>query len=288
MEINKTIYMTYKRNIPQFVFDRWTSLNKDYSTDFSLDNECVDFMKEHFNEYVGNLFNIIKNGQYKADLWRLCKLYIHGGVYADVDLVPYINIDTLDKDVTFYSCMSIVSKTIFQAFMVNFKPKSRLILSFLVSFLINNAHINRSPTEDMYNCICYNVGKQELSAEEKYIFNQVKIPVIIGSSQTSSKEISLHYFPSEIPYSIELIGEPINGESFKFEIVGTVLKIENLSKTGWSNNYSVDIIINSQECVYLFKENHGPNRNWVTSYVTNNGTKILDSRDLAYHINHGW
>jgi len=52
---------------------------------------------------------------YKADLWRLCKLYIHGGVYADVDLVPYINIDNLDKDITFYSCISDSNDGIFQA-----------------------------------------------------------------------------------------------------------------------------------------------------------------------------
>ena len=50
------------------------------------------------NELV-TIFNKLKRGAWKADLWRLCKLYINSGVYADVDLVPYLNIDKLDKNI---------------------------------------------------------------------------------------------------------------------------------------------------------------------------------------------
>ena len=32
---------------------------------------------------------------FKADLWRLCKLYVYGGIYADIDLVPYLSIDSI-------------------------------------------------------------------------------------------------------------------------------------------------------------------------------------------------
>jgi len=61
----------------------------------SLNFTKEEFLKNNFNGYIVNLFKVIHIGMYKADLWRLCKLYIHGGVYSDVDLVPYINIDTL-------------------------------------------------------------------------------------------------------------------------------------------------------------------------------------------------
>ena len=122
--LNKTIYMTYKKNVPDKVFNRWKELNPTYNIDFSLDKECINFLKENFNSYIVNLFKSIDKGMYKADLWRLCKLYINGGVYADIDLVPYIDIDTLDKHITFYSCMSTNPNSIFQAFMINFsKPK---------------------------------------------------------------------------------------------------------------------------------------------------------------------
>ena len=101
-QINKTIYMTYKTIPPYYVFNRWKVLNPDYNIELSLDKQCYDFMKTHFNEYVANLFNKIPQGMHKADLWRLCKLFIHSGVYSDIDLVPYLNLNTLDKDITFY------------------------------------------------------------------------------------------------------------------------------------------------------------------------------------------
>ena len=46
--MNKTIYMTYKKSVPQVVFDRWTALNKEYKMELSLDNDCVDFLKLHY------------------------------------------------------------------------------------------------------------------------------------------------------------------------------------------------------------------------------------------------
>ena len=46
--MNKTIYMTYKKNIPPFVFYRWKMLNKEYNIDFSLDDDCIHFLQHHF------------------------------------------------------------------------------------------------------------------------------------------------------------------------------------------------------------------------------------------------
>ena len=49
-----------------------------------------------------------------------------------------------------------------------------------------------------------------------------------------------------------------------------------------------NICIRSEESIFLFKENTGENNNWITSYITVNNTKILDSRDLRYYNNGGW
>ena len=43
--VNKTIFMTYKKKIPDIVFDRWKKLNPDYNIVFSLDNDCINFLK---------------------------------------------------------------------------------------------------------------------------------------------------------------------------------------------------------------------------------------------------
>ena len=60
--------MTYKKNIPDHVKKRW----------ISLDSDCIAFLEQYFNSYVARLFQTISKGMYKADLWRLCKLYIEG------------------------------------------------------------------------------------------------------------------------------------------------------------------------------------------------------------------
>ena len=180
--INKTIYMTYKNKVPELVFNRWKKINPEYKIDFSLDSDCITFLQNHFNDYIVNLFKSIPVGMYKADLWRLCKLYVHGGVYADVDLVPYLDINILDKNITFYSCLDISNTTIFQAFIVNFsKPKNPLIFIFLLSYLINNPYTyTNGPTYDMYNCIKYNLNNIPLVKDKKYNIDSVKIKIQIG------------------------------------------------------------------------------------------------------------
>ena len=41
--MDKIIYMTYKKNVPDIVFKRWLEHNKEYSIDFSLDENCKNF-----------------------------------------------------------------------------------------------------------------------------------------------------------------------------------------------------------------------------------------------------
>ena len=253
---NKTIYMTYKKPIPQLVFDRWTKLNTDYKIDFSLDNDCIDFLEEHFNCYIVNLFKSIPQGMYKADLWRLCKLYVYGGVYADVDLVPYLNIDNLDKNITFYSCLSNTNDCIFQAFIVNFsKPKNSLIFIFLLSFLINNPYrYHNGPTYDMYNCIKYNLNNINILSDTKYEIDKVKINIHIGSSEINNKNIILHYFPQDIEYDI-IVKETTCCCDFDFTIKNDILNVKRIDlDSGWGDDISIDIIIKSKESIYFFKD----------------------------------
>jgi hypothetical protein len=284
---NKTIYMTYKKNIPNFVFGRWKNLNPDYTIEFNVDHDCISFLEKHFNNYIADLFKRIPKGMYKADLWRLCKLYINGGIYADVDLVPYLNINGLDKNISFYSCLAVNKKSIFQAFMVNFsKPRNPLLLSFLISYLMNNPYrYNDGPTYDMYNCIKNNLNGQSVLSDKKYELNEIKIPVTIGSSETSTKTINLYYFPNDndYNYTIKLNSNEYKDE-FKFEIINNSLIVTRIDQNcGWGHDHSCNICIVSNESIFLFKENESAN-----CYVTHNNNKILDSRDSSYSRNKGW
>ena len=282
--MNKTIYMTYKKEIPSKVINRWKQINPTYNIDFSLDNDCIHFLLEHFNIYVANLFITIPAGMYKADLWRLCKLYIYGGVYADVDLVPFLNIDSLDKTIDFYSCLSINTSSIFQAFMVNFTaPKHPLIYVFLLSFLINNPYTySIGPTYDMFNCISYMVNTPILP-DVNYILD-VKIKIKIGASTANTKYIPLFYFP-DVCYTI-YIHKHDYSDTFSFVINNNMLIVTRTDcSIGWGHLHVIDIMFNNKSSIYLFKEN-GITKN--KCYVTHNNNKILDSRDKEYYDNNGW
>jgi hypothetical protein len=292
--VNKTIFMTYKKKIPDIVFDRWKKLNPDYNIVLSLDNDCINFLKHNFNDYIVNLFKVIRVGMYKADLWRLCKLYVHGGVYADVDLVPYINIDNLDKEVTFYSCIADSNDSIFQAFMINFsKPKNPLILHFIISYLLNDPYqYPNGPTYDMYNCLKHNLNIENIKHDTKYNMNEVKINIFVGSSKLHTKIINLFYFPTDILYTIKLVmkNNPYP-DRFSCKIESNYLYVTRIDDTpdiGWDHPHSVDICIKSKESIYLFKEKLLEKNVLNSAIVTHNNIKILDSRDPDYSKNKGW
>lgn len=283
---NKTIFMTYKKNIPSKVSDRWKKLNPTYNIEFSMDSNCIELL-ESMNTYISNLFKRISRGMYKADLWRLCKIYKNGGVYADVDLVPYINLDILDKDVTFYSCLSVAKQSIFQAFIVNHKPKSGLIYLMLLSFLLNNPqNYSNGPTYDMFNVLQYNI-KEPIKPLQKYKLDTVRLEIKIGSSNTPEKRINLFYFPIE-KYEIQIKEHPYK-HIFELSIKNNVLFVKRVDlEEGWDHAHSCELIIQSKEVIYLLDERSGPNGNWVTSSVYDKSCKILDSRDMEYYHNGGW
>jgi len=48
------------------------------------DNDCRQFIVDHFGGDVVDAFDRLIPGAYKADLWRYCVLYINGGMYLDI------------------------------------------------------------------------------------------------------------------------------------------------------------------------------------------------------------
>lgn len=65
------------------------------------DKDCRDFIEEHFDADVVDAYDRLNPGAYKADLWRYCALWVHGGVYMDVKLRPINNfhfIELMDRE----------------------------------------------------------------------------------------------------------------------------------------------------------------------------------------------
>jgi len=97
----------------------WKQLNPTYRHELYDDNECKEFLKKHFDPKVLKAFNKLRPGAFKADLWRYAILYIHGGIYADIDMNPFKPVDSiLGENYNFISVKERQNKYgIFQAFM---------------------------------------------------------------------------------------------------------------------------------------------------------------------------
>jgi mannosyltransferase OCH1-like enzyme len=64
-------------------------LNPEYEYSFYTSNEALDFVKTNFNKYVQKAYSLLsENG--RADLFRYCFLYKHGGVFVPMKSVPQV------------------------------------------------------------------------------------------------------------------------------------------------------------------------------------------------------
>ena len=66
--------------------DRMKKVNPEFNIQLFDDNDCRKFIKKNFSKDILTAFDTLKPGAYKADLWRLCILYINGGIYIDIKL----------------------------------------------------------------------------------------------------------------------------------------------------------------------------------------------------------
>lgn len=284
--------MTFRDNrVPSRVFSRWKSLNPAYEIDFSTDADCFEFLMQNFNPFIARFFEQIPVGMYKADLWRLCKLYLHGGVYADIDSVPHVDMDRefpFSHHNTFFSCLSKDDRSIFQAFMFVSRPKNPLILHFLLSFLLHRPFQRpNGPTFDMYQCLVDNIGVEKLLPEITYRLETIKIRVPIGTSRTATKAIPLHYFPPDIPYHVE----HSSPEKFRFDIQNNTLWVRRIDQsTGWEHPHECNLVLETDPLfIYLFPESlQGHQKDLYKYYIAHQGKKIFDCRDRDYIRGRGY
>lgn len=101
--VAKNILQTYKHSkLPKYIKNNLIKLNPEWNYNFYDDNQVKNFLKKEYPSIVLEKFNSFTKGAHKADLFRVCWLYKHGGVYIDVDVEffePLNNlIDNIDGD----------------------------------------------------------------------------------------------------------------------------------------------------------------------------------------------
>jgi mannosyltransferase OCH1-like enzyme len=89
-EIPLNLFQTwYTKKLPlhmQKNVDKLRETNPEFKYHLYDDDDCRDFIDKYFDESVLNAYDRLVPGAYKADLWRYCVLYIHGGIYLDMKM----------------------------------------------------------------------------------------------------------------------------------------------------------------------------------------------------------
>jgi mannosyltransferase OCH1-like enzyme len=85
------IYQTWHtKDLPPKMRERVNLLksqNPQFTHHLYDDNDCREFIRKYFKPDVLDAFDKLIPGAYKADLFRLCILFIKGGIYMDIKLV---------------------------------------------------------------------------------------------------------------------------------------------------------------------------------------------------------
>lgn len=86
------IFQTWhSKNLPPYMqkcVDQLKAENPEFEHFLFDDDDCRNFIKEHFDSDILDAFDHLKPGTYKADLWRYTVLYIYGGIYLDIKYQP--------------------------------------------------------------------------------------------------------------------------------------------------------------------------------------------------------
>ena len=133
--IPKKIYQSWKtKNIPDFLEKNVNiiiSLNPEYEYLLYDDEHCRNFLLENFGINYANAFDVLIPGAFKCDFWRYAMLYVNGGIYIDMDMVPLVSFDSvIKKDDEFLSILDREdngSPGIYQSF-IACKPNHPILL----------------------------------------------------------------------------------------------------------------------------------------------------------------
>ena len=104
----KIIHISHKTlNKLETSYKYWKELNPEYDIRLYDDEMCKQFLLDYFSKLHCDIFNFIKDGPIKCDFWRLCILYVYGGIYVDADIKPLVPLkEYIQDDIDFCTCHS--------------------------------------------------------------------------------------------------------------------------------------------------------------------------------------
>lgn len=164
---------------------KWKILNKGFKVNIYDDKECIAILKKHYGDLHKNIFEFIQDGPIKADFWRVCVLFKFGGVYTDVDVVPFKPLnDFVEDNVDFVTCSAIDKRFMYNPNFIIAK-KGCNILRRCINWYINKYNKSENKYEwywgwSIMRALSDNLKINELekNTEGIFLYNDKKIQLI--------------------------------------------------------------------------------------------------------------
>lgn len=174
-EIPKVIIQTYfdKKKIPDKVYKNIQKYAPEFKHIVMDDDEIIDFLKNNYKKDVLITFNYLK-GAHKADLFRYCYLYKHGGIYLDIKTELIKPISEIFGENYTYSVLSIVRNTVYQGVIAT--PAGNPLFLKLIKFMVKIAKSKRKYsyilfTKDFWNNVYKECNMTPIAGVNKNVEN---------------------------------------------------------------------------------------------------------------------
>jgi hypothetical protein len=113
-----------------------------YDFNFYDDIACRRMLQQHFPPAVLQAYDDLVPGAYKCDLWRICVLYVYGGLYVDMRYCPLVNFDDYIDIDTDYFCVNDVQLGHIHNAVIAVVPKHPLFMEY-INHIVDNIQKRR-------------------------------------------------------------------------------------------------------------------------------------------------
>lgn len=118
----------------------WTHHNPDYGYMYFDDEKCRQEVSRLGSDVL-KAYDTLIPGAFKADLWRVCSLYLHGGIYMDADMTCQVDLENIMAGQDIVLCIDTSKCTFYNAVMC-FKAKMP-VLKKMIDYITTNVLAHR-------------------------------------------------------------------------------------------------------------------------------------------------
>jgi len=132
----------HTKELPPYVkkqYEETILLNPEFQHYLYDEEECRNFIKNHFDHEVLNAFDSLIPCSYKSDLWRYCILYVNGGIYYDIKFNCCNDFAFISLTENELFVKDIVKPNILTGLIVS-KPKNEILLKCIHRIVENVKH----------------------------------------------------------------------------------------------------------------------------------------------------